>query len=288
MTLTLTHDLGLGAVRLEPADPLAPPPKKKDRKNDPLTLLLAILFNALLIAIIFLRFPDMPPPRPAEPPSISVDLVQEPKPQEQAKPKPKEQPKPEETKPEEKRTYFESGGPENVAPGRAPQPEEKAEKKPPEPEAKIKKPEPPKQTIPDWARQLEPGFGIPRPREESKTASARPNTAKAIESTSMLLGEGGGDPYLNAMRDQIYANLTYPIPARGRVGSAVFVIVLNYPGTIKALRLVRSSGIPDLDFAAQEAILRSAPFPPLPNYFPNIVSITAPILVSPVSPAPAG
>lgn len=285
MTLTLTHDLGLGAVQLEPADPLAPPPPgKKDRWSQSLTLLLALVLNALIIGIIFFRFPDRVPQRPAEPPSIPVELVQQPKPQEQAKPKPEEQPKaqppkPEPPKPEPKREeplqYRESGGSPDLAPGRAPKTEEKAVEEPPKPEAKITKPEPPKQAIPDWARQLEQGFGIPRPRDRSKITTSQASRAKPNDAFSRRLGAGGGDRYLNELRDLITARIVFPpSAASAAIGQANYQVTIDNRGALRAVKVFRSSGSVAFDRAVVSAIQSASPFPPPPFDLGNSSTIS--------------
>lgn len=280
MTLTLTHDLGLGAVQLEPADPLAPPPPdKKDRWSQSLTLVLALIINALIVGIIFFRFPDRVPQRPAEPPSIPVELVQQPKPREQPKPKPEEEPKAEQPKPEPKREeplqYRESGGSPDLAPGRAPKTKEKAVDEPPKPEAKITKPEPPKQAIPDWARQLEQGFGIPQPRDKSKTTTSQASRAKPNDAFSRRLGAGGGDRYLNELRDLITARIVFPpSAATAAIGQANYQVTIDGRGALRAVNILRSSGSVAFDRAVVSAIQQSSPFPRPPFDLANSATIS--------------
>jgi len=282
VTLTLTHDLGLGAVQLEPADPLAPPPPdKKDRWSQSLTLVLALILNALIIGIIFFRFPDRVPQRSAEPPSIPVELVQQPKPEEQPKAEP---PKPEPKRPEPKRPepkqeeplqYRESGGSPDLAPGRAPKTEEKAVDEPPKPEAKIVKPEPAKQAIPDWARQLEQGFGIPQPRDKSKITTSQASRAKPNDAFSRRLGAGGGDRYLNELRDLITARIVFPpSAASAAIGQANYQVTIDSRGALRAVKVLRSSGSVAFDRAVVSAIQSASPFPQPPFDLGNASTIS--------------
>ncbi len=271
MTLTLTHEPASGTVQLDPSDPLAPPPPAgNERWNIPVTLLLALLLNALLLSALFLRLPARPLKQPAEPPSIPVELVQTPQPQEPPKPQPQPQPKPEE-KPQEQQRIRESGGSKDIAPGKAPKTTEKPVKnEPPKPEAKVKKPEPPKTAMPDWARQLEPGYGITR--SQDRTTSSQPSRAAPNDAFSDTLGQGGGDPYLNRMRDRILAALVYPAEvARGAIGEAKYQVLIDRSGMLRRLRLTRSSGSVALDRAGAVAIQNASPFEPPPFDIPGEV-----------------
>jgi len=270
-----------GMIRLDPADPLAPPPPApRNRWNLPLTVVLAFLINVLLLVGLFLHLPDRPKQRPAEPEAISVELVkpqEKPQPQRQPKPEPKPQPeqkKPEEQKRQEKQSYFESGGSPELKMGRAPKHEQALEKAP-KPEAREKKKEPPKIAIPDWA--LLPGGDVPKPLKGESSTQASGAPSKLINSA--LLGEGGGDAYLNALRKRIGRNVVYPPTGGGRHGTAVWQIVVSHAGNVKGVKLMRSSGHSDLDYAALKAIERSVPFDPLPNNYANMVVIVAPLPV---------
>lgn len=71
-------------------------------------------------------------------------------------------------------------------------------------------------------------------------------------------------------------NLNYPDSARGRLyGSLRLSVSINSDGTLAALELERSSGIPVLDQAAQRIVQMSAPF----ARFPNDISRDTDILV---------
>lgn len=289
MTLILSDEEGpalAAAARIRPqaADPLAPPPPEpRNRWDWPVTVFLALLINAFVLSGLFLHPAGHTKTRPPEPKTISVDLVKQP-----PQPKPQQQPQPEQKRPEEKKTeqkkdkihYAESGGSSDLKQGRAPKPEAKETRQPPKPEARVKTPKPPKFTIPDWAR-LPDGGDLPEPDKEESTSEDSAAPVKLIN--SVLLGEGGGDAYLNAMRDQIKRNIVYPPGACGRRGIAVWGMVVSHAGIIKDIELLRSSGSPDLDDAARLAIERTAPFDPLPDNYANTVQIVAPVKVEPGS-----
>lgn len=296
VTLILYDDEGpalavAGLIRLEPADPLAPPPPPSGgRWNLPVAVLLALLFNVMILTALFLRLPDRTEARPPEPKTISVELVKpqekpQQKPRAKAKPQPQpEQKKPEEKKPEpekkkqEKQPYSESGGDPNLKQGNVPQQQKNRTKEPPRPEARETKKEPPKAAIPDWAK-LQPGGDVPAPSKAKGASEATGEPVKLISRIAM--GEGGGDAYLNAMRDLIQRNLVYPSSAGGRSGVAVWGMVVSHAGKIQKLTLLRSSGSTDLDYAASLAIQRSVPFDPLPDNYANVVEIIAPIQIAP-------
>ncbi|MEN6541090.1 TonB family protein [Parvibaculum sp.] len=268
-----------GTIRLDPTDPLAPPPPSpRNRWNMSATVALGLLINVLVLVGLFLRLPDRPKPRPAEPEAISVDLVRQqppqPKPQPQPEQKKAEEQKPQEQKKQEKQNYLESGGSPELKMGRAPK-QERAPDKAPKPEAREKSKEPPKIALPDWA--LPPDGDVPKP-DKGKTSS-QDSGAPSKLINSVLLGEGGGDPYLNALRARIGRNVVYPSTGGGRRGTAVWQIAISHAGNVKGMKLMRSSGHADLDYAALKAIERSVPFDPLPNNYANLVYIVAPISV---------
>ena len=83
-------------------------------------------------------------------------------------------------------------------------------------------------------------------------------------SDSERRGEGGGDRYLNALRDAIVGNLIYPASAHGMAGIAKYEIVMNRQGVMLKVVQVQGTGIPALDRAGMDAIQNSMPFQPLP------------------------
>lgn len=279
--------------------PLAPPPARRARWASSAELLLGLLVNIVFLLALFYRPHWLEPEQRKEPPAISVELVPpaqappkpQPKPQEQ--PKPKEQPKPEEKKPEEKKPEEkkpepkkqmerrESGGDPKLKQGAVPKVDEEKTKEPPQKEVKKPKPEAPKQPaseVPDWAKNLSQGYDLPKQKDSAAT-KARGNNPKTFQSD--MVGEGGGDAYLNAMRDQVNAHVVYPMTAGGATGAASYVLVVDRSGALRSLRMIMSSGRRDLDMAAGEAIMRSAPFRPLPPDYEDMVTITATVPIGP-------
>lgn len=291
--------------RVEPIAPLPQGPSRRDRWTMAVEVLLALLLNIAFIFALFVHLP-VPAPKLNEKKAIPVQLVrpqqappkpklqQQPKPQEQQKPKPpeppkpKEQPKPkEEPKPQEQQKqppqkYRESGGKDaNKAPGKPPEVKaEKAQK----PQAEVKKaPQGPKSEValPDWMKKLSPGYDLPQAK---MTRSAKPSSSDETDPQSSHPGEGGGDPYLNAMRDQVAANLRYPLEANGAKGVVVFILAVSRDGSIASMRMARSSGVEVLDAAVEAAIRRSNPFRPLPPDFADPTYVTAAIPIQPAGP----
>ena len=80
-------------------------------------------------------------------------------------------------------------------------------------------------------------------------------------------GEGGGDPYLNAVRDAILGHFKYPPNAAAAklAGTAQYMIILDRKGNLIELKLLQSAGSSILDDAGLETIKRAAPFGPLPS-----------------------
>ena len=221
----------------------------------------AMLLHASVIALLLLGLPFAE--RAAEPPPIPVELVLLPEPKPPPKPKPEVAVKPA-PEPEAQR-YRESGGDPNLAPGRvpdaAPQPQPKPE---PAPVALAEKP-------PPSVASAAP-LPVPPPRERPKASEAVAATAPTHQSTiepmydSAFFGKGGGDRYLNKMRDKINGNYIYPGAARSRgiAGVARYAIVIDRQGNLLQLHLLHSSGVDILDRAGRDAVELSAPFDPPP------------------------
>jgi periplasmic protein TonB len=90
-------------------------------------------------------------------------------------------------------------------------------------------------------------------------------TARATPSAPE--GQGGGDRYLNLIRDRILSKRDYPAVANPLQlsGVAFFELVLDRAGSLLSLRLVRTSGVGTLDDVGTDMIRRAAPFPPVPE-----------------------
>ncbi|HUC61647.1 MAG TPA: TonB family protein [Alphaproteobacteria bacterium] len=125
-------------------------------------------------------------------------------------------------------------------------------------------------------RQGTPILSYPPGAPDSSAASA-PDFDQ-----SGRVGEGGGNRYLNAMRDLILSNLIYPAAAQGATGVARYVMLVSRGGYLIALHLVDSSGSTALDRAGTDAIQNSAPFQPLPQDVPgNQVAIRVQLYIGP-------
>lgn len=74
--------------------------------------------------------------------------------------------------------------------------------------------------------------------------------------------------YMRGWVDRIerVGNLNYPEEARARNlhGELELTVTLNHDGSVKAIDVIRSSGEPLLDKAAERIVRLAAPFPPLP------------------------
>jgi periplasmic protein TonB len=219
----------------------------------------AMLLHAAVIALLLLGSPFAE--RAAEPPSIPVELVLLPERKPPPKPKPEAAVKPAPEAAMQPRR--ESGGDPGLAAGRetsaAPQP-----KPEPAPAAPAEKPPP--------SLASAPPLPVAPPRERPKASEAVAATAPTHQTTiqpmndSALIGKGGGDRYLNNMRDKIHGNFIYPGAARSQsiAGVAHFEIIIDRQGNLLQLRLLRSSGADILDRAGRDAVELSAPFDPPP------------------------
>ncbi len=141
--------------------------------------------------------------------------------------------------------------------------------------------------------RLPPGVGteLPRGSEGSKArpGSLGPSIASSIDSVERRLerdqslgiptGTGGQslgglsfDPqgadftlWLNHFKNEIYRNWIFPLPAQmGIKGHVDFAFTVERDGSISSLRMLKSSGTPAMDRAAQNA-LQNSRFLPLPS-----------------------
>lgn len=224
-----------------------------------LTLIAALLLHAIVFSAFLVKSPDSG--QPIEPPPIAVELVNE------------EPPLPRETKETPKLTpqqFRESGGNPDAAPGRVPQtdridPTPSDSQQPAVDEGSP----PPAQPRSDPALALE----LPSRKPTPKAAAAPPAKAspQSTVTPQQQIGEGGGDRYLNRIRDEIEEQRVYPaIAGPMRLsGYASFELVINRRGDLLRLRLVKSSGAGPLDQEGVGMIQRAAPFPPVPADMPG-------------------
>lgn len=231
-------------------------------------LLLHVGVPLLLLLAVSLR------ERLPVPPTIPVELVllPEPKPPEKPKVEPVVEPQP------VAQPYRESGGDPNLAQGRPPEAKAQAT---PEVPAKTEKPAPapvPAEAAAATSLPETPPAPLPVPRPAArpkpdealaalppKRQPAAPTPAAPATLTpndSSLLGKGGGDRYLNKVRDSILGNLIYPGLARsqGLAGVAKYEIIIDRNGRLLGMRLLRSAGNEMLDRAGWDAVQLAAPF----------------------------
>lgn len=242
-------------------------------------MIAAALAHAAVIAALLVGWPFvLAPPAPEKPP-ITVALVMEPAPRPappQATPTPTptptQQPMPElHSGPDQKTTTLAHADTEG--PDAAPQPQPK-----PEPEQKAEAVALPQ---PKPTEQAEPT----RKTKEAARDTA-PEPAKRV-AVNLALGdkEQEGDPYLNALNLLIERHRFYPPDAVGSLGlhlagTAVYRVAVAPSGALEGLALERSSGSPTLDETARSMIEQSAPFPPLPSYYPRggvVITSTIPV-----------
>ncbi|WP_421861302.1 energy transducer TonB family protein [Parvibaculum sp.] len=256
-----------------------PPPRKRPWSELAIAIGLALLIN--LIAILSLIFKPPVSTPPAEPPSISVDLVPEPEPQPQPQPQPEPQPEPEpepEPQPSEEESsgFFTRSGVGNEAQdaGSGGEKNEDMNLRPdPVPEDKTSRQREntaPDENLPGWAMDVGEGYGIPKgdPR-----ASGRDRTATS---------GSGGDAYMNSARNCIADKFIFPREAAGQSGVAVLSIDVHRSGRVLRVGFIKSAGVPALDRAAVEVIARCAPFPPFPSGAPQEVEPFALTLPMPI------
>ena len=117
---------------------------------------------------------------------------------------------------------------------------------------------------PPQVASLPPARTAPRPPTAAPVGPAMNELSAPKWSDSERRGEGGGDRYLNALRDAIVSNLIYPASAHGKAGIAKYEIVMNRQGVMLKVVQVQTTGIPALDRAGMDAIQNTMPFQPLP------------------------
>lgn len=227
------------------------------------SLVAAIVTAFLLHAVAFLLFVIELPKKDmgSEPPAMPVELVMVPPPKAAAPPS-RQQPVLEPSK-------RESGGASDRAAGQAPdmapEPNEV-----PEPVEALEPVVPPIPSAPPTSVTT-PVPSLPKPRP---TPAALPHIRRPpapLHNDSAIAGEGGGDRYLNAMRDRIMSELVYPDAAHSLrlYGVAIYEVLLDRRGQLVAVEMRLSSGEGILDAAGINAIQHSAPFGPVPADVPG-------------------
>lgn len=182
-----------------------------------------------------------PEPVPVKKPDIALKQEKA-KPKPESKPEPKHEEKPEPKKPEPKK------------------PEPKPEPKPPEPKAKTE------------AKPDKPAKPVDRAAELAKLADEFSSSVKPTSATAAKTGPSAADvahakakgEYGDSVRSRVERNVIPPADSHVN-NKAIFEVTLL--PSMEVLRVVKrsSSGNAAYDDAVERAILKTTPFPPLPE-----------------------
>ncbi|HUI17195.1 MAG TPA: TonB family protein [Alphaproteobacteria bacterium] len=239
----------------------------------------ALLLHASLLAFLLLE-----PEKDEPPPPIAVELVAAPPPQPAAPPQGPAASQPPAT-PAASAAARASGGALEREVGQPPDvPAPTRPETVPEPAPSKARPEPAPPAAGKAAAALplppeaKPSTAQPAPAA-ARTAAGPPQPPARSRVESDSVGKGGGDRYLNTVRDEIERNRVYPPAARtlGLAGTAQYAMLVDRRGRLMRVRLLHSSGADILDKAGIETIERSAPFQPLP---PEIIGEVVDLVVT--------
>lgn len=116
----------------------------------------------------------------------------------------------------------------------------------------------------DLQRQQEMAQLAAEVRQQSEAYAKRPRKKFISANTREYLYAA----YMRGWSDRVQrvGNLNYPVEARrlGLHGDLLLTVGINRDGSIHSISVVRSSGQPLLDAAAERIVQLAAPFPPLP------------------------
>ncbi len=237
-----------------------------------IALLAALFLHASAILSVLVEWPDTG--RAIDPREIPVELVFEPPPK--ADPSRETPPPPMDERESGDDPNLARGRPAEIAPEAAAPPESAAAQPTrapspltePEPANVIaefapplKKPTPPAPPVPPKPVEVQPAPQQPTPPGQT-TQAPTPREPSRLR----LVGQGGGDVYLNQIKQMIEQQRSYPDignPMR-LSGVAIFDILLNRDGQIVSLFLRRSTGAGPLDEEGRKIVRRAGPFPPVP------------------------
>jgi periplasmic protein TonB len=255
----------------------------------------ALLLHAAVIAAIYLDGAWRPVPR--VPRAIPVTLVEEPPP---SPPPAPAEPPPQyaESGPEQETTAppeADKPAPESEAPpsqAAAPSASEEPPPAPASPPATQPMPEAPAMRTETATDATAPAPPLPEekpahvpahaaPRKPAAEAAAPP--APPRRRVEIKLGDQtrSGDPYLNRLVELIEPQRFYPSAAAllGLQGTVVCRIILGRSGELLGAPLPITPGTSILEEAAEKAITRAAPFPPVPARYdpPLVIIISLPV-----------
>lgn len=209
--------------------------------------LAALALHAAFIGLLAIEWPD----QPADPKdkTFLVELIPD-------------EPRSDAAEVPEQQSVLQSGGDPDLAPGT---PEPTALPEVPSAAEAAQSMQPP--SVSNEAAAPEPAAVPPMPARkpparEKASGPAQRTAAAATE------GQGGGDRYLNLIRDRILSKRDYPAVANPLQlsGVALFELTIDRSGTLLNLRLVRTSGVGTLDEVGTDMVRRAAPFPPVPDH----------------------
>jgi protein TonB len=229
-----------------------------DSRRLAVAVAIATLLHAGAVAIAVVEWPTIQRPTPTEP-SIVVELFEAPEPNEAEIPAAEDEPRP------EPQPVRQSGGDPDLAPGAAaPTEPDPAERAPLSEAAESATPAP--EEIPP--EELAAAVPARKPLPPLKPAPTKTPPAAITPPTPPgdTAGTGGGDRYLNQIRDEILSQRDYPAVANPMqlAGTAVYEMMIDRSGKLLGLRLARSSGVGTLDEVGIGMIRRAAPFAPVP------------------------
>jgi protein TonB len=191
-------------------------------------------------------------PKPDSTPKATPKKTPEPK----ATPKPKETSKPKATEPPK--------------PKATERPAERTSSRAPPQPTRTYYPKPPREAASHSSSPPRPAATSARPRETAAPSNAAPALSASGAKQGALIGVRGG-PSLNAYYSRqaialIAANFKVP-PERQSEASCVIGFDILPDGRIVNPRIAKSSGDPNLDILAIDALKRTERLPPLPDEF---------------------
>ena len=142
----------------------------------------------------------------------------------------------------------------------------------------------------DMSKPRRVAKAVPAPQAPSKASRKGGITANASGTKGQLGGNGGKEAraageklvsnYRGKISTKLRRRLVYPSSAkrRGLSGTSTVRFVIASNGSANSIKLIRSSGHPQLDEAALSAVRRASPFPPHPgDYRGGPITVTVPL-----------